>query len=113
MPHRRILNMLLMVTLFSLYASADLLAAEQYGWVYGRYRGPVPYYIGNPKNIEVAQPVPVYVNAKTMQPSAPLPNQANMHAYPYGYFGTQYRPYTVSSRNYYNDFSQTSFRRGY
>lgn len=113
MPHRRILNVLLMITLFSLYISAGLSAAEQYGWVYGRYRGPVPYYIGNPKSIDIAQTAPVAVPARNVQSSQPLPSEASLHAYPYGYFGAQYRPYSVSFRNYYNDYSQTSYRRGY
>jgi hypothetical protein len=110
MPFRRYLNVLVMISAFLLSASAGLSAAEQYGWVYGRYRGPVPYYVGNPKSVDI---VPAAVSANTNQSHPMPPGGANVPAYPYGYFGAQYRPYTVSNRNYYNDFSQLSFRRGY
>lgn len=80
--------------MLSLSLSTDLKAAEQYGWVNKRYHGPVPYYVGNPRIIE--------------------PNQdIYPRAYPYGYFGVHYRPYTVSHHNYYNDYSQLSYRQGY
>jgi hypothetical protein len=113
MPHRRILNVLLMIALFSLFASASVSAADQYGWVNGRYRGPVPYYIGNPKNIPIDQKAPVAVAAQANVPVAPMPRDGSLHAYPYGYFGTQSRSYSFSFRNYYNDYLQTSYGRGY
>jgi hypothetical protein len=105
--------MLLVISAFLLSISASLSAAEQYGWVYGRYRGPVPYYIGNPKSVEIAQTAPAAVSASTIQSHSLPPGEAGLPAYPYGYFGAQYRPYTVSHTNYYHDFSQLSFRRGY
>jgi hypothetical protein len=102
MPFRRILLVLFAISLFSIFQKDLLQAGDQYGWVHGHFRGPVPYYVGNPK--------PVDPHQKT---SAALPVEASPRAYPYGYFGAQYRPYTVSHQNYYNDFSQWSFRRGY
>jgi hypothetical protein len=110
MPPRRILNVLFAITLFSLIQPAGLSGAELYGWIHGCYHGPAPYYIGNPKNIDIAQTVPG-VGAIESYPA--LQGEASLHAYPYGYFGAQSRPYSVSHRNYYNDFSQWSFRRGY
>lgn len=113
MLQRRILFFLSAITLFSLCSSADLWGAELYGWVYGRYHGPVPYYMGNPQVIEIAQSGPGAVAAGTAKSYPPVQGEAYPGAYPYGYFGAQSRPYSVTHRNYYNDFSQWSFRRGY
>jgi hypothetical protein len=102
MSFRRISIALFAIFFFSLVHGSTLKSADLYGWVQGRYRGPVPYYMGNPKRIESAQSAPI------VHPPEPSPR-----AYPYGYFGAQYRPYGVSSTNYYNDYNQWSFRRGY
>jgi hypothetical protein len=50
----------------------------------------IPYYAENPRKI----------------PAAP-------QAYPYGYFGAQYRPYSVIHKGYYHDVFQWSYRTGY
>ncbi|MBN2579496.1 MAG: hypothetical protein JXB10_10930 [Pirellulales bacterium] len=50
----------------------------------------VPYYVGNPR-----QPAPA------------------RQAYPYGFFGAQYRPYYVYHKGYYNNFAQWSYRTGF
>jgi hypothetical protein len=113
MSLNRILELLLAIALFTSAQQTMLKAEEQYGWVKGHYRGPVPYYIGNPRTIPIAEPRPVVLNTKTKQPSPISQVEASPRAYPYGYFGVQYRPYSVSQSNYYKDFSQWSFRRGY
>jgi hypothetical protein len=113
MPLRRNLIVLFTITLFSLNQSAGLWGAELYGWVHGHYYGPVPYYICNPKVVEIARPGPGAVAAGAVISNPSLSGEAYPSAYPYGYFGAQYRPYSVTHQNYYNDFSQWSFRRGY
>ncbi len=109
---RWFLIVLLMIVLFSLSSAAGLRADEQYGWVRGHYHGPEPYYLGNPKRIEPAQTTPAVFSENTIS-SCPQPSNAVKHAYPYGYFGAQYRPYTAWHRNYYNDYIQWTFSRGY
>jgi hypothetical protein len=113
MPLRRILFVLFAIALFSMYASGRLLGAELYGWVSGRYHGPVPYYICNPKAVEISQPGPGAIAAGAVISNPSLSGGACPSAYPYGYFGAQTRPYSVTHTNYYHDFSQWSFRRGY
>jgi len=113
MPHRLILIVLFLISIFSLQQPSLLSAAEQYGLIHGCYHGPVPYYIGNPKSIDIAQTGSAVFPERKIQSYPSLQEEASPHAYPYGYFGAQYRPYSVSHRNYYNDFSQWSFRRGY
>jgi hypothetical protein len=50
----------------------------------------VPYYAGNPRSI----------------PPKPA-------AYPYGYFGAQYRPYVDLHRGYYYNYFQRTYGFGY
>ena len=113
MLQRRILLVLFAIVLYSLSASADILGAELYGWIHGQYYGPVPYYICNPKVVAVGQPGPGAIAGAAVISNPSLSGGACPSAYPYGYFGAQTRPYSVSFRNYYNDFTQWSFRRGY
>jgi hypothetical protein len=101
MPLYRFLIACVLVCLFSILQPASAQAGELYGWVGRRYYGPTPFYVGNPRGIEPGKAFPT------------LHNDSNPHAYPYGYFGAQYRPYTVTQRNYYHDYDQWSFRRGY
>jgi hypothetical protein len=110
MPLCRNILVLSAIALFSLTQSAEVFGAELYGWIHGCYHGPAPYYIGNPKNMDIARTVP---GAGAIQSYPAQQGETGLHAYPYGYFGAQTRPYSVSHRNYYNDFSQWSFRRGY
>jgi hypothetical protein len=102
MPRRCILLVLVTIAMVWISGSGNLHAEELYGWVHKTYHGPIPYYVGNPKNID---PYPYAY--------PPPQGIAGPRAYPYGYFGTQSRPYSVMSENYYSDFSQWSFRRGY
>jgi hypothetical protein len=113
MPLRRILIVFSAIFLFSLSASAGLRGAEQYGWIGKHYYGPVPYYICNPKVVENNETGPVGGGARAVFFNSSLSGGACPSAYPYGYFGTQSRPYSVTHQNYYSDFSQWSFRRGY
>ncbi|MGD0517009.1 MAG: hypothetical protein ABSA26_05680 [Thermoguttaceae bacterium] len=113
MPLRRILLFLFAMAFFALSASACLSGAELYGWIHGCYHGPAPYYIVNPKNMDIAQTAPHYAAERAIQSYPAQQGEAGLHAYPYGYFGAQSRPYSVSHVNYYHDFSQWSFRRGY
>jgi len=110
---RWFLSALLTIALFSLSRSASLSAGEQYGWVKGRYHGPVPYYVGNPKRIEPSQSARAAFAGSTISSSPLQQGDASPRAYPYGYFGAQYRPYSTWHRNYYNDYIQWSFSRGY
>jgi hypothetical protein len=109
---RRTVLALLTIAVFSLSAAGELFAAEYYGWIRHDYYGPAPYYLCNPKEVASKETGPntrggaVWVNQS-------LTNGACPSAYPYGYFGAQTRPYSVSHKNYYNDFIQWSFRRGY
>jgi hypothetical protein len=50
----------------------------------------VPYYAENPRQIARAP-----------------------QAYPYGYFGAQYRPYSIIHQGYYHEFFLWSYRTGY
>jgi hypothetical protein len=113
MPPRRILFVLFAIVLFSLSPSAYLWGADLYGWIGKQYHGPVPYYICNPKVVAIAQPGPGAVAGGAVISNPSLSGGACPSAYPYGYFGTQSRPYSVTHQNYYNDYSQWSFRRGY
>ena len=112
MQPRRRLFALIAIVLFSLSATGGVFGAELYGWIGRQYYGPKPYYVCNPKMVANDESGPntaggaVYFNPSLTGGACPS-------AYPYGYFGTQTRPYSVSSRNYYNDFIQWSFRRGY
>jgi hypothetical protein len=111
MPFRWIFFALFTIILLSMSWSAGLWAGDQYGWIGRRYYGPVPYYVGNPKLIE---PSPSAAGTISMRSCPPQQSIAGPRAYPYGYFGAQYRPYTNSRRyNYYQDYSQWSFSRGY
>jgi hypothetical protein len=69
-------------------------AASSWGYSLGRrvhlVDRTVPYYAGNPRPIVPARP-----------------------AYPYGYFGAQYRPYSTLHYGYYREFYQWSTRAGY
>jgi hypothetical protein len=96
---------------FALFPAAGLRAEQWYGWVHGHYHGPPPYYICNPKSVDPNQA------AMAAYPNGPVPgahqSEPCPRAYPYGYFGAQAHQYTVWHRNYYNDFTQWSYRRGY
>jgi hypothetical protein len=116
MPLRRSFFVLFSIALFSLASSESVWGAELYGWIANHYYGPTPYYLCNPKTVAVIPPIPpkpgaVPTKAVIVNPS--LSGGACPSAYPYGYFGTQYRPYSVTHQNYYNDYIQWSFRRGY
>ncbi|MGW8257952.1 MAG: hypothetical protein ACWGMZ_10740, partial [Thermoguttaceae bacterium] len=50
-------SLLFLVILLYGISCSMLSAAEMYGWNRGHYRGPVPYYLYNPKLIEVS---PIY-----------------------------------------------------
>jgi hypothetical protein len=113
MIRQAILLVLLTIALFSLSLPSGLQAAEQYGWGHGHYRGPIPYYIGNPKTINPDKVTPPLYRSGVASSSPSTQREASPRAYPYGYFGAQYRPYVVTGSNYYNDFSQLSLRRGY
>lgn len=113
MSIRQILIVSIAIIIFALFPATGLKAEQWYGWIHGGYYGPVPYYICNPKSIDPDQAASAaYPSGGIVSPgssqSEPCPR-----AYPYGYFGAQYRPYTVWHRNYYNDFTQWSYRRGY
>jgi len=110
--HRRILLILLAITSFLLLLETGLSAGEFYGVVRGRYHGPEPYYVGNPKRVEITQSAITFFPKGTTRSSTPL-RWDDTRAYPYGYFGAQYRPYFVTHRNYTNDYSQWSLMRGY
>jgi hypothetical protein len=111
MSLRRVSIVLLAFILFTLSQSTWLNAVEQYGWINGRYYGPTPYYIGNPKIIDVPPSQPITITGRRKQATTQI--EPNHQAYPYGYFGTQSRAHSVFSSNYYNDFNQWSYRRGY
>jgi hypothetical protein len=112
MQPRRILFALLAIVMFSLPAPGGLFGAQYYGWIRHEYYGPVPYYICNPKEVENNETGP-NTRGGAVWSNRSLSGGACPSAYPYGYFGTQSRPYSVSHQNYYNDFIQWSFRRGY
>jgi hypothetical protein len=109
----RKLTVLFATALFLLMQSAWVSGAELYGWIHGHYYGPAPYYLGHPKNVDVAQTAPVNGAERAVQNCPAMQGQAGPAAYPYGYFGAQSRPYSTSHVNFYHDFSQWSFRRGY
>jgi hypothetical protein len=100
------------ISLLALPQISEIQAGDMYGWVGRRYYGPKPYYMGNPRIID---PNPVTGGLQTGTKRAPSQTAVDdsRKAYPYGYFGAQYRPYSVSSKNFYNDYSQWSYCRGY
>jgi hypothetical protein len=110
MALRRILLVLIGIVLILQLRGLNLAAAEYYSWVHGSYYGPTPYYVGNPKQID---PVQATSAAGASQSSPTQHSGVSPRAYPYGYFGAQYRYYTLSHKNYTNDYIQWSLRRGY
>ena len=86
MPYRQILMVLFLLSFFALQQPSLLSAAEQYGWIHGRYYGPIPYYVGNPRSIEITQTGSAVFPERKIQSYPSLQGEASPHAYPYGYF---------------------------
>ena len=100
--------LLLALLLFGLVAFAtSAFADEPFGRLAPYWRTPAPYYVGNPKLILPKTDVPPRTAQHArLQSTGP-------HAYPYGYFGAQTRPYASKSFGYYEAYSQTSYGWGY
>jgi hypothetical protein len=104
----RTYHFLLPLVLFGFLAFASTASAtEPFGRLAPYWRTPTPYYAQNPRLIQPKKDVP----PQTVQKSRPQPT--GPHAYPYGYFGAQTRPYAAKSFGYYEAFSQTSYGWGY
>jgi hypothetical protein len=104
----RIRGSLFVLILLGLVVSVTTaFAGEPFGRLSASLRTPTPYYVGNPKLIPPKKETPFRAARYSSEQST------GPHAYPYGYFGAQTRPYATKHSGYYNDFSQTSYGRGY
>jgi hypothetical protein len=90
-----------------LLISTSTAASEPFGKLAPYWRTPTPYYVENPKVIPPKTFAPPrtsqYGRTKTVGP----------HAYPYGYFGVQTRPYSYRSFGYYENSDQSTYGWGY
>jgi hypothetical protein len=110
MPVRFVLLIVITMFVLSLTATDNLLA----GNIYGSIHQDQPYYLDNPKRIEVEQTRNTSDPKSGNAVSAVAQSKLHPRAYPYGYFGAQYRPYsTTRTRDYFNSSWQWSFARGY
>jgi hypothetical protein len=98
-----VLPLLAVFFLLSLSPRASVSASEPFGLFRGRVLPAESYYANNPRVIPPVSALPKASSGK----------EPNVQAYPYGYFGAQSRPYVISHRGSHNDFTQSSFRRGY
>jgi hypothetical protein len=90
-----------------IFTATNSFADQQYGRLSAYMRTPTPYYMGNPKLILPK----ANISSRTARNATVQTSERR--AYPYGYFGAQTRPYSTKSAGYYNDYTQTSYGRGY
>jgi len=99
--------LLALITVGVVAFAAMAFASEPFGRLAPYWRTPTPYYVGNPKVIPPKKEAP----PRTAQYART--HSAYPHAYPYGYFGAQTRPYSAKSLGYYENADQTTYGWGY